>query len=42
MFDRENAYLSGLPTKKKMEFIFDSLKHREKQVYDDVNLSEGC
>lgn len=42
MFDRENAYLSGLPTKKKMEFIFDSLEHREKQVYDDVNLSEGC
>jgi hypothetical protein len=42
MFDRENAYLSGWPTDKKLEFIYDSLEHREKQVYEDVNLSEGC
>lgn len=37
MFDRENAYLSGLPTKKKMEFIYDSLKHREARVHREVN-----
>lgn len=51
MFDRENAYLSGLPTSKKMEFIYDSLKHREAQIHKEVNwgpdvgreiLSEDC
>jgi hypothetical protein len=51
MFDRENAYLSGWPTEKKMEFIFDSLKNREAKVHQEVNwgpdvgreiLSEDC
>ena len=39
MFDRENAYLSGWLNEKKLEFIYDSLKHREKQVSEEVNLS---
>lgn len=51
MFDRENAYLSGWPTDKKLEFIYDSLEHREAQVHREVNwgpdvgheiLDEGC
>jgi hypothetical protein len=51
MFDRENAYLSGWPTEKKLEFIYDSLKHREAKISNEVNwgpdvgleyLSEGC
>ena len=37
MFDRDNAYLSGWPTEKKMEFIFDSLKNREEQITKEVN-----
>lgn len=51
MFDRENAYLSGWPPEKKMEFIYDSLKNREAQIHKEVNwgpdvgreiLSEDC
>ena len=51
LFDRENAYLSGWPTEKKMEFIYDSLKNREAQIHKEVNwgpdvgreiLSEDC
>ncbi len=29
LFDRENGYLSEWPTEKKLEFIFDSVKHRQ-------------
>ena len=42
MFDRENAYLSGWPAEKKLEFIFDSLKNREAQVHREVNLNGDC
>ena len=37
MFDRENAYLSGWPTEKKLEFIYDSLKNREARIHKEVN-----
>ena len=37
MFDRDNAYLSSWPKEKKLEFIFDSLKHREAQIHQEVN-----
>ena len=37
MFDRENAYLSGWPKEKKLEFIYDSLKNREAQIHQEVN-----
>jgi hypothetical protein len=51
MFDRENAYLSGWPTEKKLEFIYDSLEKRAAKVHNEVNwgpdvgreiLSEDC
>ena len=42
MFDRENGYLSSWPAEKKMEFIFDSLKNRQEQIYEEINLSDGC
>jgi len=42
MFDRENAYLSGWPTEKKLEFIYDSLKNREAKVTQEVNLNGDC
>jgi hypothetical protein len=37
MFDRENAYLSGWPTEKKLEFIFDSVKARAETIEKEVN-----
>ena len=42
LFDRENAYLSGWPKEKKLEFIYDSLKNREEQITKEVNLSSDC
>lgn len=40
LFDRDNAYLSGWPTEKKMQFIFDSVQHREKEVDCDPDVGK--
>jgi hypothetical protein len=51
LFDRENAYLKDWEPERKLQFIYDSLKHREDQVSKEVNwgpdvgreiLSEDC
>ena len=42
LFDRDNGYLSSWTKEQKLNLIYDSLKHREAQVTNEVNLNGDC